>query len=635
MGIKKILKIKPPEEETPEQNRDTLMELGITTKNKLKHKKEKFAAYGMFAKDKGEDKVFAPPGYEQYATPEEELNDLNESPVDLEKDSEHKHKKIPKLHLFKKKKHHNHEHDSLASPNSNKSDPYAVNPEARNYFEDPYSTFNDTEPGNNYTPLVNPERVRKELNPPVDPYTNPGSHFQKHEESTSPSSLPRTPLGSPTIPKNERAINLTPMSPPSSSNISNIPSPSPHKISSPPVRLPPPASRTPVRTNPYENMSLTPTPYVKTNSTSTENPYATMTADSYGMNPGSIAPTAGSDNMERTVTADLNESKLHLLGDDRFDFEDQYEPIKEEDANAVTLDDLNATVDDRGDDLNAEPTWQIQEEETVPLTAPQQTQEQDYNYYEEPRVVPPQEQNVGRGYQTFEEVQREEEARQQQDEDEAVDELKQNIKFTKQSSVASTRNTLKMAQEAEMSGMNTLGILGHQSEQLNNVEGNLDLIKIQNSVAEDKVDELKKLNRNVLAIHAKNPFNAKRRRMEHEDELKARRLEEQAMLQATNQQIANSTQRISNALTENSKPSLIQEKYKRQEVLNRAKKYQFENDEEDDDMEVEIDRNLDQVQQISGRLKKLAISTGEELDSQQERLKDVEENTDNLDIKLA
>ena len=191
-----------------------------------------------------------------------------------------------------------------------------------------------------------------------------------------------------------------------------------------------------------------------------------------------------------------------------------------------------------------------------------------------------------------------------------------------------------MAQEAEMSGMNTLGILGHQSEQLNNVEGNLDLIKIQNSVAEDKVDELKKLNRNVLAIHAKNPFNAKRRRMEHEDELKARRLEEQAMLQATNQQIANSTQRISNALTENSKPSLIQEKYKRQEVLNRAKKYQFENDEEDDDMEVEIDRNLDQVQQISGRLKKLAISTGEELDSQQERLKDVEENTDNLDIKL-
>ena len=56
MGIKKILKIKPPEEETPEQNRDTLMELGITTKNKLKHKKEKFAAYGMFAKDKGEDK---------------------------------------------------------------------------------------------------------------------------------------------------------------------------------------------------------------------------------------------------------------------------------------------------------------------------------------------------------------------------------------------------------------------------------------------------------------------------------------------------------------------------------------------------------------------------------------------------
>nr|3B5N_C Chain C, Protein transport protein SEC9 [Saccharomyces cerevisiae]3B5N_G Chain G, Protein transport protein SEC9 [Saccharomyces cerevisiae]3B5N_K Chain K, Protein transport protein SEC9 [Saccharomyces cerevisiae] len=67
------------------------------------------------------------------------------------------------------------------------------------------------------------------------------------------------------------------------------------------------------------------------------------------------------------------------------------------------------------------------------------------------------------------------------------------IKFTKQSSVASTRNTLKMAQDAERAGMNTLGMLGHQSEQLNNVEGNLDLMKVQNKVADEKVAELKKL----------------------------------------------------------------------------------------------------------------------------------------------
>ena len=138
-----------------------------------------------------------------------------------------------------------------------------------------------------------------------------------------------------------------------------------------------------------------------------------------------------------------------------------------------------------------------------------------------------------KGFKTFDEVQREEEERQQQEEDEAVDELKQEIRFTKQSSVASTRNTLKMAQEAEMAGMNTLGMLGHQSEKLNNVERNLDLIKIQN-----------------------------------------------------------------------------------------------------DEMEVEIDRNLSQIQQVSGRLKKLAISAGEEIDAQQQRLDRVENNTDDLDIKI-
>lgn len=51
-------------------------------------------------------------------------------------------------------------------------------------------------------------------------------------------------------------------------------------------------------------------------------------------------------------------------------------------------------------------------------------------------------------------------------------------------------------------------------------------------------------------------------------------------------------------------------------------------------MEVEIDRNLDKIQQISGRLKKLALATGEELDSQQRRIRDIEENTDEMDIKI-
>ena len=48
----------------------------------------------------------------------------------------------------------------------------------------------------------------------------------------------------------------------------------------------------------------------------------------------------------------------------------------------------------------------------------------------------------------------------------------------------------------------------------------------------------------------------------------------------------------------------------------------------------ESDRNLDKIGQISGRLKKLAIATGKEIDSQQERIQNIEENADYLDIKI-
>ena len=41
-------------------------------------------------------------------------------------------------------------------------------------------------------------------------------------------------------------------------------------------------------------------------------------------------------------------------------------------------------------------------------------------------------------------------------------------------------------------------------------------MKVQNKVADEKVAELKKLNRSILAVHVSNPFNSKRRRRERE-----------------------------------------------------------------------------------------------------------------------
>lgn len=239
-----------------------------------------------------------------------------------------------------------------------------------------------------------------------------------------------------------------------------------------------------------------------------------------------------------------------------------------------------------------------------------------------------------RGFKTFEELQKEEEARQQQEEDEAVDEVKQEIRFTKQGSVQSTRNTLRMAEEAEMSGMNTIGMLGHQNNQFGNIENNLDLMYAHNRVADDKIGELKKLNRNMLAVRVGNPFNSRRRAREKAETMKNRKIEEKMLQEEKLQHVQSSSKRVENAMNPGNEPLTTGDRYKREEILKRAKRYQFEADEEDDMMEVEIDRNLDQIGSISGRLKKLALATGDEIDAQRKRLGKMEDNTDNLDIHL-
>ncbi|AMD21473.1 HER194Wp [Eremothecium sinecaudum] len=236
-----------------------------------------------------------------------------------------------------------------------------------------------------------------------------------------------------------------------------------------------------------------------------------------------------------------------------------------------------------------------------------------------------------KGFRTFEDVQREAALREQQMEDEDVDEIKREIRFTKQSSVASTRNTLKMAQDAEVSGTNTLGMLGHQSEKLNDVEQNLHLIKMQNRAAENNVAELKKLNRNILAVHVGNPFTSKRKMREAEARIKSQKRIDNYQQEELNSNFVQSTRRIESALKSESG---IRERYERDRVLDRAKQYQFEQDEEDNEMELEISRNLDKIGQVSSRLRKLALSTGQEVDAQRRRIEKIEEDADGLDVRI-
>lgn len=602
MGIKKFFKIKPPEEDTVEQNRETLNELGITTKNPNKKKKEKFAAYGNFARDKAEDRVYAPPGYENYGKSQDE-EDLNKSALDGDTSGEN---------------------PSSADPYgvpSGGTDPYAVNPNA-GYQSNPYASFQNSSMYNKG------QQYNNGYGSGFDGLNNYNNSTEPKNYGNAHSTGNGTPYGT----ASRQAYNRS----------GSVPQQSTPGAGSNPYSLSNSSGSVPQQSNPYNSNNHSGS--VPQHSTTGSNPYAAINSDSYAGSNTNANPYSRQRNTAKAParnrlapvastagTVDLNKSPLD--NDDlneepragEFDFEEGNAAIR----NTVGVEelDLNATMnnEDQGDDLNApyggeqqqqayqpEPQWQIEEEE----------QQQQYGA------------SNNRDFRTFEDIQREEEARQQQEEDEAVDEIKQDIRFTKQSSVASTRNTLKMAQEAEMSGMNSLGLLGHQSEKLNNVERNLDLLKVQNKIADDKVAELKKLNRNILAVHVSNPFNSRRRQREREEKIKNRKIEEKLMQEHTSQQLSNSTQRIEGAMRGNSETGAVRERYQRQQILDRAKKYQFENDEEDDMMEVEIDRNLDQIQQISGRLKKLAVATGEELNSQQKRVNNIEDSTDDLDIKI-
>ncbi|CUS21161.1 LAQU0S02e07338g1_1 [Lachancea quebecensis] len=561
MGIKRFFKIKPPEEDTPEINRDNLIEQGIPTKNVNKKKKEKFAAYGKFAKDKAEDKFYAPPGYENFGKSNAPaIDDLNKSEVDS--DAGNVYMREPSKNDFDPYARNNFT-DSSAAP-----DPYGKQP------SDPYGS-QLSDPYGKQSP---------------DPYSRGGGRANANQSSARSynSSGSATPYADP------YTQGRGPSAP--TSNAGNTYGQRPG--------------------NPYAGQSSFSSNAANATQPS-QNPYSMMKSDPYSAAASSTnVPPPQKPNPYVSREASTSSGPSVAPAGDQFDFETSAPApkMRNPDLNDDEID-LNATLQDEGDDLNGS----IHE-----VYGGEQSQTQHL-----------QQPDDSRGYQTFEDIQRHNQEMQQQQEDEEVDEIKQQIRFTKQSSVASTRNTLKMAQEAEMAGTNTLGMLGHQSEKLNNVERNLDLMKMQNRVADDRVAELKRLNRNILAVHVSNPFTSKRRLREAEERIRNQRIEDKLMQKQTNGRLHQSTNRIEGALNGASQDhDTIRQRYQNQAILEKAKRYQFENDEEDDEMEMEIDKNLDKVGQISGRLKRLAIAAGDEIDAQQNRVKNIEEDTDNMDIKI-
>lgn len=193
---------------------------------------------------------------------------------------------------------------------------------------------------------------------------------------------------------------------------------------------------------------------------------------------------------------------------------------------------------------------------------------------------------------------------------------KQQIRSIKQSDVSSTRNALRIAAQAEETGMNTLARIGAQGERIHNTEKNLDLTSNHNRSAEDKARELKKLNRSLFAVNMSNPFTAGSRAERRDADILERHHAEREQREATRQAMYRTDQRMQKTfkgMVDEQQNHASAAAGRQQSSLAERAKYQFEADSEDDEMENEIDGNLTALGGAASRLNGLARATGKEV----------------------
>ncbi|OCF37633.1 synaptosomal-associated protein, 23kDa [Kwoniella heveanensis CBS 569] len=221
------------------------------------------------------------------------------------------------------------------------------------------------------------------------------------------------------------------------------------------------------------------------------------------------------------------------------------------------------------------------------------------------------------------------------DEDEEVEGIKQEMRGIKQESLASTRNALRLAREAEDSARGTIAKLADQSERIANSERYLDMAKANNQRAEDKADELKKLNRSIFRPAV--TWNKDAKRQAEENKINERHAMERVDRAKALNDISDTRKRLGNAAN----PSPYGAGYERQPLPGEQKakkdarsRYQFDATASDDELEDELDENLDETYEVTKRLKNLATAMGDEVAGQNQRLTRVTDKTDNLEFAV-
>lgn len=185
------------------------------------------------------------------------------------------------------------------------------------------------------------------------------------------------------------------------------------------------------------------------------------------------------------------------------------------------------------------------------------------------------------------------------------------------------------------------------TEKLANTERYVDQGKLHALRADDKTDELKKLNRSIFRPAI--TFNKDAKRAAQEAKVAARYDEERSSRERAMGDVRESQNRLGQAVSYGARRGeeaagefgeegigrrrirSPEEQRNRQET---RKRYQFEKTGSDDELEDELDDNLDEIAQATKSLKAIALAAGQELDRQNDRIDNIATKTGKLNNRV-
>jgi hypothetical protein len=135
----------------------------------------------------------------------------------------------------------------------------------------------------------------------------------------------------------------------------------------------------------------------------------------------------------------------------------------------------------------------------------------------------------------------------------------------------------------------------------------------------------------MFAVHVSNPFTAKSRAQQRDNDIMERHRNDRDARDATRKAAWESNARQDD---NNRKMAGMGGPGKKSTLADRAK-FQFEADSEDDEMENEIDSNLDALHGAAKRLNHLGRAMGEEVELQNQHLERISAKTDKVDDQIA